>query len=74
MLAIDLPENIEGRLEALAERRGQSKASFATEAILEHIDDIEALYLAESRLEDYRAGKSEGVPLEEVMKRYGMEG
>ncbi len=37
-----------------------------------HLDDLEDLYLAEQRLLDNRAGRSESVPLEEVMKRYGL--
>jgi RHH-type rel operon transcriptional repressor/antitoxin RelB len=74
MLAIRLPADIEDRLEALARRTGHTKTFFAREAILEHLDDLEALYIAERRLIANRAGQSESVPLEEVMKRYGMEG
>lgn len=44
------------------------------EAIREHIDDLEDLYLAEQRLVAHHAGKSQSIPLEEVMKRYGLEG
>ena len=43
------------------------------EAIHRHIDDLEDLYLAEKGLIELRAGRSQTVPLEEVMKRYGME-
>ena len=43
------------------------------EAICAHIDDLEDLYLAEQRLIDLRAGKTRAVPIEEVMKRYGLE-
>ena len=46
---------------------------YITEAILEHLDNLEDVYLAEKRLEDIRAGRSKTVPLEEVMKRYGLE-
>jgi RHH-type rel operon transcriptional repressor/antitoxin RelB len=74
MLAIRLPADIEDRLEALARRTGHTKTFFAREAILEHLGDLEALYIAERRLIANRAGQSESVPLEEVMKRYGMEG
>jgi uncharacterized protein (DUF4415 family) len=35
---------------------------------------LEDLYLAEQRLVDIRSGKTQTVPLEEVMKRYGLEG
>lgn len=73
-LSIRLPEDVEARLNRLAERTGRTKSFYVTEAVLEHIDDLEDLYLAEQRLIDVRAGKTQPVPLEEVMKRYGMEG
>lgn len=41
---------------------------------IEHLDDLEDLCLAEQRLIDIRAGKTQTVPLEVVVKRYGMEG
>ena len=74
MLAIRLPAEVERRLDALAKATGRTKTFYAREAILEHLDDLEDLYLAEQRLIDIRAGKTQTVPLEEVMKRYGMEG
>ena len=74
MLAIRLPAEVETRLEALAQATGRTKTFYARAAILEHLDDLEDLYLAEQRLIDIRAGKTQTVPLEEVMKRYGMEG
>ena len=74
MLAIRLPEAIEKRLDELAKRTGRTKSYYAREAILEHLADLEDLYLAEQRLIDQRAGKTEAVPLEKVMKRYGLEG
>jgi len=74
MLAIRLPAEVENRLEALAQATGRTKTFYAREAILEHLDDLEDLYLAEQRLLDIRAGKTQTIPLEVVMKRYGMEG
>jgi RHH-type rel operon transcriptional repressor/antitoxin RelB len=73
-LSIRLPDDIEARLDNLAALTGRSKTYYATEAICEHIGDMEDLYLAERELEAIRAGESQTVPLEEVMKRYGMEG
>ncbi len=73
MLAIRLPIEVETRLEALAQATGRTKTFYAREAILEHLDDLEDLYLAEQRLIDIRAGRSKTTPIEEVMKRYGME-
>ena len=74
MLAIRLPAEVEARLEALAQATGRTKTFYARQAILEHLDDLEDLYLAEQRLIDIRAGRSQTIPLEEVMKRYGVEG
>lgn len=72
MLAIRLPAEVERRLDALAKATGRTKTFYAREAILKHLDDLEDLYLAEQRLIDARAGKTEAVPLEDVMKRYGL--
>lgn len=73
MLAIRLPIEIENRLEALAKATGRSKTFYARQAILEHLDDLEDVYLAEQRLIDIRSGKTQTLPLEDVMKRYGLE-
>lgn len=73
MLAIRLPADIENRLDALAKATGRTKTFYAREAILEYLDDLEDLYLAERELEAIRSGQSKTIPLEEVMKRYGME-
>ncbi|MCG6117080.1 MAG: DUF6290 family protein [Aquimonas sp.] len=73
MLAIRLPPEVEARLEALAKATGRTKTYYAREAILEHLDDLEDVYLAEQRLVDIRAGRTKTIPLENVMKRYGLE-
>ena len=73
-LSIRLPGNIEARLQNLATLTGRTKSFYITEAICEHLDDLEDLYLAERELEAIRAGTSETVSLEEMMKRYGMAG
>jgi RHH-type transcriptional regulator, rel operon repressor / antitoxin RelB len=73
MLAIRLPEKIEKRLARLAKRTGRTKTYYAREAILKHLEDLEDIYIAEKRLADIRAGRTHAVPLEEVMRRYGIE-
>jgi RHH-type rel operon transcriptional repressor/antitoxin RelB len=73
MLALRLPPEIEERLDELAKRTGRSKSFYAREAILEHLDDLEDVYLAEKRLEDLRKGDADTVPLSELMARYGGE-
>ena len=74
MLAIRLPAAIEKRLERLAKRTGRTKTFYAREAILEHLDDLEDLYLAEQAYDRYLKGEERTIPLKDVMKRYGMEG
>jgi RHH-type rel operon transcriptional repressor/antitoxin RelB len=73
MLAIRLPAEIENRLEALSKATGRTKSFYVREAIVEHLADLEDLYLAEQRLLDIRSGKSQTVSLEDVMKRYGLD-
>lgn len=73
-VSLRLPDDVSVRLQDLAERTGRSKTFYMVEAIREHLDDLEDVYLAEQRLSDLRAGRSQAVPLEEVMKRYGLAG
>ena len=63
----------EQRLDRLAQMTGRSKAYYLRELITDGLDDLEDLYLSEQRLIDIRAGRSDAVSLETVMKRYGME-
>ncbi len=57
MLAIRLPEDLEKRLEELAKRTGRTKTYYVREAIVEHLDDLEDLYLAEARLQALHSGE-----------------
>jgi len=71
-ISIRLPEEVESRLDQLASLTGRSKTFYIREAIVEHLDDLEDLYLAEREIEEIRAGRAKTVPLEEAMKRYGL--
>ncbi len=73
MLAIRLPQSIEKRLEKLARRTGRTKTFYVREAILQHLEDLEDVYLAEARLEKIRSGEEEAIPLETVIERHGVE-
>jgi RHH-type transcriptional regulator, rel operon repressor / antitoxin RelB len=73
MLTIRLPQSIEKRLKKLARRTGHTKSYYGREAILQHLGDLEDVYLAERALERIRNGEDRGIPLEKVMKRHGME-
>ncbi len=68
MLAIRLDPETENRLEQLAKRTGRTKTFYAREAILEHLNDLEDIYLATRRLE--RPGKIYSA--EEVKNELGL--
>jgi RHH-type rel operon transcriptional repressor/antitoxin RelB len=72
MLAIRLPQSVEKRLEKLASRAGRTKTLYAHEAILEHLEDLEDLHLAEGVLDRILSGDECTMPLRDVLKRYGM--
>jgi RHH-type rel operon transcriptional repressor/antitoxin RelB len=69
-VSLRLPDDVSERLANIAALTGRSKTFYMVEAIQEHLDDLEDLYLAEI---DVRAGKLETVSLEDVMRRYGLE-
>jgi RHH-type rel operon transcriptional repressor/antitoxin RelB len=73
MLAIRLPETIEKRLDHLAKRTGRTKTYYAREAIVQHLDELEDIYLADRRLESVRSGRGRTVPIEKLMRRYEVE-
>jgi len=72
MLAIRLPEDIEARLETLAKRTGRSKTFYARQAILEYLEDMEDLYLAEQVVRRIERGEEQVHSLEEVEARLGL--
>jgi RHH-type transcriptional regulator, rel operon repressor / antitoxin RelB len=74
MLALRLPKPIEKRLERLARRTGRTKSFYARQAILEHLEDLEDVYLAERTLERIESGEERTIPLKKLTKRYGLDG
>jgi RHH-type rel operon transcriptional repressor/antitoxin RelB len=72
MLAIRLPEEIEARLDNLAKRTGRSKTFFAREAILEHLDNLEDLYLGAQVVRRIRIGEERASTLDEMEARLGL--
>ena len=72
-VSLRLPIDLVERISHLAKTTGRSRTFYMQEAIAQHLEDLEDLYLAEQALTDIRSGKSKTVALEDVMKRYGME-
>jgi len=71
-VSVELPEEVSERLDQLSERTGRSKTDYMLEAITEHLDEMEDLYLAEQRLIAHRAGRSQSYTLDEVEQRLGL--
>ncbi|MDO8416778.1 MAG: DUF6290 family protein [Agitococcus sp.] len=72
MLAIRLPADIEKRLDDLAKKTGRTKTFYARQAILEHLEDLEDMYLAQAVIERIDAGQEQVFSLEEVEKELGL--
>jgi len=70
MIAVRLPQEIEERLERLAKQTGRTKTYYVREAIAEHLQEMEEVYLAQQVLERVRAGTEGVVPLENLIKEY----
>ncbi|MDB5526170.1 MAG: hypothetical protein JWM58_3933 [Rhizobium sp.] len=66
--AVRLPDEIFDRLQALAARTGRTATFYIREAIEEHIDDLEDLYLAEQAIERLNRGESRIVDAEEFWR------
>ncbi len=67
---IRLPADLSARLRSLAQRTGRSETTHMIEAIEEHLEDFEDLYVAETELNAVRTGTSKTTPLNVVINRY----
>lgn len=72
MLTIRLPEEMETRLNVLANATNRPKSFYVREALKRSLEDIEDVYLAEAALERFRASGEKAIPLEEVERRLGL--
>lgn len=64
--SLRLPDDIGQRLTELAKKTGRSKTFYILEAIREHLDDLEDIYIAEATLERIRRGKEKIYTSEEI--------
>jgi len=71
MLSIRLPEEVEARLETLARQTGRTKSYYARQAIVEKIEDLEDIYLAEQTFERIRAGNEDVISADEMWRDLG---
>jgi RHH-type rel operon transcriptional repressor/antitoxin RelB len=69
MLTVRLSPKLETRLNKLAKRTGRPKSYFAKKALESFLDEQEDYLIALSRLEN----KMPAIPLDEVVKRLGLD-
>ncbi len=73
MLAIKLSDEIQKRLENLANLTGRTKTYYAREAITNSLDKMEEVYLAERELEYIRSGKVKIISSEAMWRDLGLD-
>ncbi len=71
--SIRLPDELEKRLDFLAQQTGRTKAFYIRELIQENIDDLEDYYLAATTLERVRKGKEAIYSSAKVSKDLGLD-
>jgi len=65
-LSIRLDEQLDARLERLARLTGRSKSFYVKQAIEDHLEDLEDLYLAQRVAQRVAEGRERLIPLEEL--------
>ena len=69
MITLDFPKPIETRLTQAASKLGKSMEACIEEAVLEYLDDLEDLSVAQQRMQSFNP--NEAISHEEIMRRYG---
>jgi RHH-type rel operon transcriptional repressor/antitoxin RelB len=71
-LSIRLDDDLAARLERLARVTGRSKSFYVKQAIEDHIEDLEDLYIAQKVLDRIADGRERLIPLEDLERKPGM--
>jgi predicted DNA-binding protein len=71
--SVSLPLELDHRLEDFARQEGTSKTALILKAIEKYLEDLEDITNAEQALAEFQASGEQAIPLQAVMKRYGME-
>lgn len=73
MFTIRLSDDMEKRLDILAQTTNRPKSFYVREALERSLEDIEDIYLAEAALERSKANGEKPIPLEKVLAEYEMD-
>jgi len=69
MFAIEVSKDIDARFERLSKKTGRPKAEYINEALIEYLDEMEDLALAEERLRE----NLPSISAQEMERRLGLE-
>ena len=72
-ISLRLPDDVATRLQDLANLSGRTKTRLVLEAIRLHLDEMEDIYISESRVEELRSGKVKALSLESVIAKHGVD-
>jgi len=73
-IAVRLPDDMEQRLTILAKKTGRKKSFYIKEALMNYLEDMEDIYLAEKAIENIRTGQSTTISLVDLEKELALEG
>ena len=71
--AVRIPDETYARLQALAEKTGRTATFYIREAVEQHLEDLEDLYLAERVLTRREQGGSATVSLDALSRDLGLD-
>ena len=71
--SVSLPPELDHRLDDYARQEGTSKSALILKAIEKYLEDLDDVTDAERVLAEFEASGEKAIPLQEVMKRHGME-
>lgn len=72
-ITVQLPDDIDQRLDTLARQTGLAKADCLRDWIVEHIEDMEDYFLAAQTLERVRLGQEPTFSAADIRKDLGLE-
>ena len=72
-VSMRLPVSVIERLDRLAKKTGRTKTYYMSEAVIEHLGDMEDLYVAEQRYLEFLKSDERAIPLEKLMEKYGLD-
>ena len=72
IVGVRVPDEVDERLTNLARTTGRSKSYYVREALVEHLADLEDIYMADHVTERIRKGDERVFGIDEVEKRLGL--